>query len=55
MEDLKELRKLTEFDVVRIARERGFIVGEVVMDSQGLIKLCKVLGVNIEGIKKFLF
>lgn len=55
MEDFKELRKLTVFDVVRMARERGFIVGEVVMDSQRLIKFCNVLGFDVEDIKRFLF
>jgi hypothetical protein len=54
MEDLKNLRKLNEFDVLEMARQRGLIVGRVIMDSQGLIKFCKVLGFEMEELKRFL-
>ncbi len=52
MEDLKYLRKINELDVIRMARERGYIVNNVVMDEARLIKLCKVLGFKPEEVIK---
>jgi len=44
MEDLRGMRYLDVHDVVRMARERGYIVGRVVMDKSRLISFCHVLG-----------
>lgn len=52
MEDLKYLRKINELDVIRMARERGYVVNNVVMDEARLIKLCKVLGFQPEEVIK---
>jgi hypothetical protein len=44
MEDLRGMRCIDVHDVVRMARDRGFIVGKVVMDKSRLISFCHVLG-----------
>jgi hypothetical protein len=35
------------FDVLRIGRERGLVIGKVVMDSAKFIKLCRSLDVDV--------
>lgn len=52
MEDLKYLRKINELDVIRMARERGYVVNNVVMDEARFIKFCKVLGFKPEEVIK---
>ena len=51
MEDLKELRKLDNFEILQILKEEGIIVGSVVMDSQRLITKCHQLGVMPNELK----
>lgn len=51
MKNLK-IRYLTVSDCVRIARERGIVMGNVVMDSTALIKLCHSLDMNVKDVCK---
>lgn len=49
MEKIK-IRYLTVSDCVRIARERGIVMGNVVTDSTALIKLCHSLGLKTDDV-----
>jgi len=49
---METLRKIDELDVVRMARERGYVVNNVVMDETKFIKFCKVLGFKPEEVIK---
>ncbi len=49
MENIR-IRYLTVSDAVRIAREKGYVVGNVVMDGTHFIMLCHSLGFRCDEV-----
>ena len=41
---MKDLRRMNGYDLIKMAREKGIVCGEVIMNSQRFIKLCHLHG-----------
>jgi hypothetical protein len=47
------IAKLTKSDFLKLAKEKGFIYGKIVMDSRGFINLCHMHGFNLNDFRDF--
>lgn len=54
MKDLNKLRNITSYEVLEKAREKGFVIGGVIIDSQGFVKFCRKHGVYTKDALRFL-
>lgn len=52
MEDLKELRKIDEVEMIGILKGRGIVVGHCIMDSGSFISMCDLFGFTPDRIAR---
>lgn len=48
---MKDLRRMNGYDLIKMAREKGIVCGEVIMNSQRFIKLCHLHGFKATDFK----
>lgn len=54
MDDLKDLMNLDVYDVIKILRNDGIIIGFVIMNMSKFIKRCNLLGFNPDAVSKYI-
>jgi hypothetical protein len=54
LKDLIKVREVYPFDVLQVLREKGIVLGKVVMDSRKFITVCGLHGVSPGSVMRLI-
>ena len=54
LKDLKHVREVYPYDVLQVLRERGIVLGKLIMNSGKFIRVCGLHGVSPGSVKKII-